>query len=145
MRWSEGQKMTASFLYMAYFHFENVGWGKTAYEKADLDLVQKQIVNRGFHIGEWDVSRFVHEFSDYIKLPEYEGSYREYGGKDRCSFLEKFTWMWEAVFRWCRKFFVSITDVSATSRIWNSLLGLTDGMLGAMPPRFRCQIPVSME
>jgi hypothetical protein len=74
---------------MAYFHFENVGWSKTAYEKADLDLVQKELISRGFHVGEWDVSSFVDEFSDYIKLPEYEGSYREYGGKDLCSFLEK--------------------------------------------------------
>jgi hypothetical protein len=74
---------------MKNFHFETIGWSRTAYTKADLDLVQKQIMDGGFHIQEWDLSPFVREFSDYIELPEYAGPYREYGGKDPCSFLEK--------------------------------------------------------
>jgi Methyltransferase domain len=74
---------------MKSFHFEKVGWGRTAYAKADLDLVQRQIIEGGFNVQEWDLSPFVQKFSDYIKLPEYAGSYREYGGKDHCSFLEK--------------------------------------------------------
>jgi hypothetical protein len=70
-------------------HFESVGWSRTAYTKADLDLVQKRIMDGGIQVREWDVSPYLGEFSEYIKLPEYAGSYREYGGKDVCSFLEK--------------------------------------------------------
>jgi hypothetical protein len=70
-------------------HFENVGWSRTAYSKTDLDLVQKQIIDGGYEVREWDVFPYLREFSEYIKLQEYSGSYRQYGGKDLCSFLEK--------------------------------------------------------
>ena len=74
---------------MAHCQCENVGWNRTAYADPDLDWVQRQMAERGFRIQEWDVAPFVGGFSEYIKLPEYSGSYREYGGKDVCSFLEK--------------------------------------------------------
>lgn len=37
----------------------------------------------------WDVAPFVPEFLEFIKLAQYSGPYRKYGGADRCSFLEK--------------------------------------------------------
>jgi hypothetical protein len=69
--------------------FEDVGWNRVSYAEPDLDFVQRQITNRGFRIRAWDIAPFLEEFSEFIKLPEYAGSYREYGGKDACSFLEK--------------------------------------------------------
>jgi len=69
--------------------FEEVGWDRVSYTEPDLDLVEKEITGQGFRIRGWDIAPFLEEFSEFIKFPEYAGPYREYGGKDRCSFLEK--------------------------------------------------------
>jgi hypothetical protein len=69
--------------------FEDVGWDRVSYSEPDLDLVEKEITQRGFRVRAWDIAPLLEEFSEFIKFPEYTGSYREYGGKDACSFLEK--------------------------------------------------------
>jgi SAM-dependent methyltransferase len=69
--------------------FEDVGWERVSYSEADLDLVQRRITDRAFQIRPWDIASLLEEFSKFIQYPEYAGSYREYGGKDTCSFLEK--------------------------------------------------------
>ncbi len=69
--------------------FENVGWNRVSYSEADINVVQGQISDRGFRIRPWNIAPFLTEFSEFIQLPEYAGSYRGYGGKDECSFLEK--------------------------------------------------------
>jgi hypothetical protein len=52
---------------MKNIHFENVGLGRTAYAKADLDLIQKQIMDGGFKLREWDLSPFVGEFLEVLR------------------------------------------------------------------------------
>jgi hypothetical protein len=74
---------------MNQLSFEYVGWDRVSYTEPDLDLVQRQVVDRGFRIQPWDIAPLLGEFSEFIKFPEYAGPYREYGGKDDCSFLEK--------------------------------------------------------
>jgi Methyltransferase domain len=69
--------------------FENVGWKRVSYTEPDLDLVQAEITQRGLRVRSWDIAPLLEEFSDFLKLPEYAGSYRQYGGTDQCSFLEK--------------------------------------------------------
>jgi hypothetical protein len=68
---------------------ESVGWDRISYSAVDVDAVQRQITAQGFRVQAWDIAPLVPEFSEFIKLPEYAGSYRQYGGKDECSFLEK--------------------------------------------------------
>jgi hypothetical protein len=88
MEWRKlAAKMNSSA--MNHFQFEDVGWNRVSYAEPDLGLVQKQITDRSFRISLWDIAPLVPEFLEFIKLPEYSGSYREYGGKDPCSFLEK--------------------------------------------------------
>jgi SAM-dependent methyltransferase len=74
---------------MNHLSFEYVGWDRVSYTEPDLDLVQKQISERGFRIQRWDITPLLNRFREFIKLPEYAGPYRQYGGKDECSFLEK--------------------------------------------------------
>ncbi len=69
--------------------FENVGWDRVSYSEANVEVVRRQITEEGFQIRLWDIVQLLPEFSEFIRLPEYAGSYREYGGKDECSFLEK--------------------------------------------------------
>jgi hypothetical protein len=74
---------------MNQLSFEYVGWDRLSYSEPDLDLVQKQVVDRCFRIQTWDIAPLIREFSEFIKFPEYAGPYRKYGGKDDYSFLEK--------------------------------------------------------
>jgi hypothetical protein len=74
---------------MKHFTFESVGWTRTAYGPSDLDVVERDFLERGFPVQLYDVAPFVREFLEFVKIPEYGGSYRRYGGTDDCSFLEK--------------------------------------------------------
>jgi SAM-dependent methyltransferase len=74
---------------MKKFVFDEVGWARVSYSERDLDFVEKEITQRGFRIRGWDIAPLLEEFWKFVKFPEYAGPYREYGGKDRCSFLEK--------------------------------------------------------
>jgi Methyltransferase domain len=74
---------------MKHLQFERVGWDRVSYSGPDLDDVQRHIVTHGFPIQTWHIASHLREFEEYTKLPEYSGSYREYGGKDNVSFLEK--------------------------------------------------------
>ena len=69
--------------------FEYVGWKRVSYSEDDLDLVQSEIVQQGFRIRSWDIAPLLNEFFEFVKLPVYAGSYRQYGGPDHCSFMEK--------------------------------------------------------
>lgn len=68
---------------------ENAGWSRIDISPSALDPVASQLKSWGTDVQEFDLSPFASRFSDYIKLPEYSGEYRIYGGNQRHCFLEK--------------------------------------------------------